>query len=337
MHVSCVMPRFLYMWKRKNHNVQAGASNCWELFAVINSRLLPTLHYVRYACNPIFPRVFYRSTSSHHYIYQLHRQRGFPSAKTVHPTPPAMIGTSKPEYWFIRLCIVGLHYIAPLCVAYCILLVYIYGFKATKYRFPLLVETGALLETLFYFLVYLPYNKYLQREASHPPAPSREERKELFALCNDNIADCEGYLRKWFLGADINEIKRENLKDFLLWAFFNRGGPPGDDDEELEEYVSATEKLLGRPIEEGRGNAQPLRLTLDKVDMLHRSLIWYFVRVSLHFWKDSVSNIDTVRRIRWLPHVCQAYIPRVSVLPYFVQSVPNYLASASVCIPISTA
>lgn len=67
------------------------------------------------------------------------------------------------------------------------------------------------------------------------------------------------------------------MKEFFLWAFFNRGGLPGDDDEELDGYVDATEKQLGRPIEEGRGKAVCLRLTLDKVCMLHRSLVWYFV------------------------------------------------------------
>jgi hypothetical protein len=87
----------------------------------------------------------------------------------------------------------------------------------------------------------------------------------------------EAYLRKWFLGAPLEEIKKDNLKDFFLWAFFNRGGPPGDDDGELEEYIKETETLLGKSIPEGRGKAQALRLTLDKVDMLHRSLTWYFV------------------------------------------------------------
>ncbi len=125
--------------------------------------------------------------------------------------------------------------------------------------------------------MFVPYRLYLQREARHPPAPTREEREELFRLCNENIDDPDAYLQKWFLGADPKEIKRENVKEFFLWAFFNRGGPPGDDDEELEEYVIATEKLLGRPIEEGRGNAKCLRLTLDRVDMLHRSLVWYWV------------------------------------------------------------
>jgi len=142
---------------------------------------------------------------------------------------------------------------------------------------PLIIETIAIAETLFFLCVYLPYSIYLQNEAVHPPPPAREERQELFRLCNENIEDPEAYLQKWFLGAPLSEIKRENVKDFLLWAFFNRGGPPGDDDEELEEYVFATEKLLGKPIQEGRGNAKCLRLTLDRVDMLHRSLVWYIV------------------------------------------------------------
>lgn len=79
----------------------------------------------------------------------------------------------------------------------------------------------------------------------------------------------------------MSEIKRENMKEFFLWAFFNRGGPPGDDDEELEEYITTAEKLLDVNIEPGRGNAKALRLTLDRVDMLHRSLVWYSVRSSL--------------------------------------------------------
>jgi pimeloyl-ACP methyl ester carboxylesterase len=44
--------------------------------------------------------------------------------------------------------------------------------------------------------------------------------------------------------------------------------------------VRATENLLGREIPLGKGSAKSLRLTLDKVDCLHRSLLWYLVRHS---------------------------------------------------------
>ena len=189
-----------------------------------------------------------------------------------------MIGTSRLEYCLIRASIFGLRCIAPLSLSYSAANAVLYCLKGTLFRLPPVFEAIAVSETLFFLCVYTPYRMRLQREAVHPPPPSRQERRELFARCNENVPDPELYVQKWFLGAPLREIKRDNWKEFLLWAFFNRGGAPGDDDEELEEYVVATEKLLGRPLEEGRGSAIALRLTLDKVDMLHRSLTWYMVR-----------------------------------------------------------
>lgn len=188
-----------------------------------------------------------------------------------------MIGTTTFDLLLIRSCIIFLHYIAPLCSLYCITNIILYGLKAALSPLPLTIECIAIAETLFYLCIYLPNRAYLQRDAVHPPPVSRSERRELFQRCNENIPDGEAYLQKWFLGAPAKEIKRENIKEFFLWAFFNRGGPPGDDDEELEEYIAKTELLLGREIEPGRGNAECLRLTLDKVDMLHRTLTWYLV------------------------------------------------------------
>ena len=79
------------------------------------------------------------------------------------------------------------------------------------------------------------------------------------------------------MDAPASEIKWENVKEFFRWAFLNTGVPNTVDDEELDEYVGEMEKLLGRKIEPGRGNAKCLRLTLEKVDMLHWSLTWYLV------------------------------------------------------------
>lgn len=189
-----------------------------------------------------------------------------------------MIGTSRAEYLFIRLCIFGLHYLAPFCIFYSVYAVVVHGSKSALFRLPFVVEVYAAAETLFFLLIYLPYHYYLQRDAVHPPAPSKREREVLFNLCTDNVTEPEMYFRKWFEGANISDIKKENVKEWFAWAFFNRGGPPGDDDVELEEYVSASGKLLERPFEAGRGKAKALRLTLDRVHMLHRSLIWYSVR-----------------------------------------------------------
>lgn len=193
-----------------------------------------------------------------------------------------MIGTSTFDLYLVRTCIFFLYYVAPLCILYCTAVIVLYGVKAALSPVPLVIESIAIAETLFYLVVYMPYRYHLQREAVHPQALSRSERKDLFLLCNRNIPDAEAYLKKWFLGAPAEEIKRENLKEFFLWAFFNRGGPPGDDDEELEEYIEFTEELLGRDVQPGRGNAKCLRLTLDRVDMMHRTLVWYLVSLHAH-------------------------------------------------------
>lgn len=48
--------------------------------------------------------------------------------------------------------------------------------------------------------------------------------------------------------------------------------PNTADDKELEEIIREIEKLLGRKIKSRRGGAKCFRLTLKKVNMLHRSL-----------------------------------------------------------------
>ena len=192
-----------------------------------------------------------------------------------------MIGTSLWDYVFIRLCIVCLHYIAPLSALYCVVILAI---CPTSLRIPLAFEIWAVAETLFLLLVYFPRKYVLQHAAMHPEIPSRVERRRLFELCHDTVDDPEEYLSKWFRGAPMSEIKRDNLKEFFCWAFLNKGAHGMLDDEELEEYADKMEKRLGRKLEPGRGDAISLRLTVDKVKMLHRSLLWYMVS----HWRESL-------------------------------------------------
>ena len=187
-----------------------------------------------------------------------------------------MIGTTVWDYLHIKWWILFLSVITPLSACYCLVIVLNYILDLSTPRLPWPFELWCIAECAFYLFMYLPYKLYLQHEANHPPAPSRQERQRLFVRCNETIDDIEAYLKLWFVGSQLAEIKKENLKEFFLWAFFNRGGDPGSDDEELEEYVAATEKLLGRQIESGRGEAVCLRLTIDEVKMLRRSLVWYF-------------------------------------------------------------
>ncbi|KAE9366733.1 hypothetical protein N431DRAFT_515263 [Stipitochalara longipes BDJ] len=177
-----------------------------------------------------------------------------------------MIGTSTAEHIFIRSCILFLHNIAPASLFYCLLL----------YLLPTALSVYVYLP--FFTIFFLPYKYHLQRPAIHPELPSREERAKLFKRCNTT-----------FLGAEEGHIKRENVKEFIRWAFLNAGQAENEDEDkgEVEGYVDAMEKLLGRDIPLGKVSAKGLRLTVDKVDCLHRSLLWYlcvFVVDTIMFW-----------------------------------------------------
>ena len=85
------------------------------------------------------------------------------------------------------------------------------------------------------------------------------------------------------------------LKDteFLCWAFLNKKDHGPEDDDELEEYAIETEVLLGRKLDAGWGDAVSLRVTIDRFQSLHRSLLWYLVSHSSsshvgYWWRTSV-------------------------------------------------
>jgi hypothetical protein len=187
-----------------------------------------------------------------------------------------MIGTSISEYIFIRGCIFFLHNIAPASLLYSAFLLCL-PTRHHTYRLPLPIEAWLVAEATFFAVFFLPYKCYLQSPTLHPELPSREDRLRLFERCNATVEDPEKYLSQWFLGAHKGQIKRENVKEFIRWAFLNTEQTKSEDEDEVEGYVKAMEKLLGRDIPAGRGSATSLRLTVDKVDCLHRSLLWYFV------------------------------------------------------------
>lgn len=191
-----------------------------------------------------------------------------------------MIGTSTAEYIFIRACILFLHHIAPFSVLYCAVIILgprLWPAFHVLHSPYFIIEGWLLAEALFYVLVFLPHSYHLQRAAIHPEPLSREEREKLFRRCFSTISDPEKYIRGWFLGAKIEDIKRENMKEFLSWAFFNAELTEKIEGDEMEGYLRESETFLGREIPPGKSSAKSLRLTLDKVDFLHRSLFWYLV------------------------------------------------------------
>jgi hypothetical protein len=187
-----------------------------------------------------------------------------------------MLGTSVAEYAFIRVCIFVLHCVAPFSILYCVIVILD---SATIFRMRPSIELWLIAEALFWTCFFVPYRWYLQHAAIHPPPGSKEERRKLFDCVKAEVTDPEQYIRGWFKGADVKDIRRKDVKEWLTWAFFDRGWEEGKDEDEVEEYTLEIEGMLRRNFRPGKGKVKPLRLTIDPVDMLHRSLLWYFVSI----------------------------------------------------------
>ena len=189
-----------------------------------------------------------------------------------------MLGNSLSVYIFIRLCIILFHY-APFIWPALLLL----GLTSTwPSQLTQLAALLTVLELTFAALVYLPCIARLRGPAVHPPPLSREQRLTLFRRCIDRdvVPDPEAYVKGWFLGADPGAIGRENVKEFLAWAYFEQDGVAAlgrEEREDLEGFVGAIEEMLGRRFPEGRGGAEAIRLTLDEVETRYRSVLWYLI------------------------------------------------------------
>jgi transcription elongation factor SPT5 len=99
--------------------------------------------------------------------------------------------------------------------------------------------------------------------------------------CLACVKRLDRYLSGWFHGAELGDIYKDNLGEFLAWAFLDRDQLPArgsEEAEEVAEYVRQFEEVLGRELPQGYNrNVRSLRLTLDPVKMTHRSLAWYCV------------------------------------------------------------
>ena len=83
------------------------------------------------------------------------------------------------------------------------------------------------LETAFHFLVWRPrYHKFNVAPELHEPADF--DADQLFARFMRFVnelpqgVDFQGYLRGWFLGARWEDIKRDNVVEFMAYGFWYR-------------------------------------------------------------------------------------------------------------------
>ncbi|KAG5951628.1 hypothetical protein E4U53_002662 [Claviceps sorghi] len=196
-----------------------------------------------------------------------------------------MIGTSVGELVLIRLWILSFRYMPLLYIA-SLAGTFVFETEFRPLRKLRNVLCGLLAAELWFVVfVYAPHKRRLRRDAIHPISTSSPaERKALFEKCVTHTSQPEQYLRGWFLGADMEDIRHDNLREFFLWAFFDtdmQAQNPACIDpgvwDEVEEYIALTEQQLGRRFRKGRGSAKCLRLTFDHVPSTYRCLLWYCI------------------------------------------------------------
>lgn len=183
-----------------------------------------------------------------------------------------MIGNSRIEYIWVISWATILNSVGPISVLYSTLAI-------CSDRLPRWPLYWTSLETLFYIATLFYRSYHIQRPATHPLLTSKAERNILFDRCLATTYDIEDYISKWFLNAPLSAIKRENVKEFFRWAFMNTNEFDASYDEEVNSYMERLETQIGTKFQPGRSDVKSLRLTLDKVNTLHRSLVWYLVRV----------------------------------------------------------
>ncbi|PVH90175.1 hypothetical protein DM02DRAFT_722590 [Periconia macrospinosa] len=189
-----------------------------------------------------------------------------------------LVGQSNTEYVLIEAVVYVFGYLGLLCLTYFSVALAIGGVPWVSHPFSIAIETIGAIEILFYLFWYLPYVNYLRKQRPRFSSPlHREQRRDFLQKSLAACSDVELFVKGWMCGASLEDVRRENLKDWFLWALFDREGPPLDDDEELEEYVRLVEEALGRNIGPGWGPADSVRLNFQHLDVSHRSLVYYCI------------------------------------------------------------
>ncbi|KUJ11645.1 uncharacterized protein LY89DRAFT_710126 [Mollisia scopiformis] len=195
-----------------------------------------------------------------------------------------MLPSSRGTLIFSRVFAWFFQSIAPLSIAYCLLVLFI---LSPSQRLPIALEVWLLAEALFFLLVYLPMSHFIHDPAMKVVGIDRWQRRELFKKCITTITDPKRYISLWHHGAKIEDIGRENVKEWICWAFLDKSTVGPDEEDELEEYVDLLETLLPKgtlpsgnkfPLGKTPG-IQTLRFSLDPVNITHKPLLFYVLGV----------------------------------------------------------
>ncbi|ETS79627.1 hypothetical protein PFICI_09480 [Pestalotiopsis fici W106-1] len=171
----------------------------------------------------------------------------------------------------------GAGYVGLACFLYFLSALFIGGVRAISLPFSILVESYGAIEILWYLLWFLPFKARVQKPGRPMVMTTRPQRKALFEVSLDQVSDARLFIRKWLGNAHLDEIYRDDIKDWLLSYLWATDTDVGVDADELEEYIELIEQKANLTLLRGRAGAKPIRLHLDPVQVSHRSIFFYIV------------------------------------------------------------
>lgn len=117
----------------------------------------------------------------------------------------------------------------------------------------------------------------------HAPKMTRYNRSVLFKRIFNEV-DIEVFIAGWFMTAnlqrvnDIQIIYRDNLKEWLSWAFFASKLDTAilNHDRELESFVTRIEKKINYTFKQGYNTEiETIRLGFNPVEVKHKPFVLY--------------------------------------------------------------
>eukprot|EP00461_Guttulinopsis_vulgaris_P003183 UN03184 len=143
-----------------------------------------------------------------------------------------------------------------------------------------------LLETMF--LIYFIYIKGQFDKPSVPTSdlPTASLRRAHLRLLLTNLLDqCPIiYIRKWFYGASVYDIRHKNIVEWIAGSFYNKQIQELSPVEvrEIDNTVKYVVSAVGiNPLPGYNPNVKCVRFTLDKLNVIHRPLIMYGCTMAL--------------------------------------------------------
>ena len=155
-------------------------------------------------------------------------------------------------------------FVAGCCSYFCFLgPVVVFALSLAPFLFaPLLLIFAPFLLSLYWTLeaawfVHRWYLRYKNEPYTAPPSnPDRKIHMARFLkLKNDCVPSFHEYLRCWFRGADPQQIKRENLREFVRYGFYGQTDADKvsvEDELEIEQWIVSVEKTWQITFEPGR-------------------------------------------------------------------------------------